>query len=537
MFVDLESDNADIHVMDLVMLADVIRVCKRYEEEKEAGRRRTPDEKSAMIVRKALLKGALEMPLTALAKFGDYSFRPDACAITGRKGHVSAPLLLLNSALETAFKESCKTATTLITPLDGPTILEAAYYWSFQKPLHISPLDRQFPAMTFTTIGSSLTDVAVFNSWFLKTSPVAAEFSQPTTPRSNAASSNVAATGSSSTITPDALTHGAGNDSDVSPSIEMRPPHQPLAHEDLSSHLTSRCQDDGDFLGDVTRQAYISQYCSKDCSALQLGQHWRDQPLTRGPEKIRCELCDERSGILCIDPKAGPNDKMEHRCPDCTAGLMEDSTWAGGCARMRECTESMNAKQGSSENSDVSPSIEMRPPQQSLAHEDLIADIGEPLSALEALLVRHHTTRATWHSVLNNHSSTKPRSMGGPMFRSLTELKDYGYVNGLWHCWINMPCSFQQGDGILCSVEACAETKPTASENACLRALAHILATNQDLVRLIPKHWNITLTELRERIAAVLRDEHPPHLHLGQTTETQASHQPLADEDLPPLSF
>ena len=56
MFVDLESDNADIHVMDLVMLADVIRACKTYGEEKEAGRRRTPDEKSAMIVRKALLK-------------------------------------------------------------------------------------------------------------------------------------------------------------------------------------------------------------------------------------------------------------------------------------------------------------------------------------------------------------------------------------------------------------------------------------------------------------------------------------------------
>ena len=188
MFVDLESDNADIHVMDLVMLADVIRVCKRYEEEKEAGRRRTPDEKSAMIVRKALLKGALEMPLTALAKFGDYSFRPDACAITGRKSHVSAPLLLLNSALETAFKESCKTATTLITPLDGPTILEAAYYWSFQKPFHVSPLYCKFPAMTFTRTGSSLTDVAVFNSWFLETCPGASESSLPTTLDSNATS-------------------------------------------------------------------------------------------------------------------------------------------------------------------------------------------------------------------------------------------------------------------------------------------------------------------------------------------------------------
>ena len=208
---------------------------------------------------------------------------------------------------------------------------------------------------------------------------------------------------------------------------------------------------------------------------------------------------------------------MEHRCPDCTAGLMEDSTWAGGCARMRECTESMNAKQGSSENSDVSPSIEMRPPQQSLAHEDLIADIGEPLSALEALLVRHHTTIATWHSVLNNHSSTKPRSMGGPMFRSLTELKDYWTDNGSHYCRIDMPCSFQHGDGIPCSVEACAETKAEASENACLRALAHILAENQTDVRLRPKHWNISIKQLHERIGAVLRGE------------------PLPPEDLRPL--
>ena len=168
---------------------------------------------------------------------------------------------------------------------------------------------------------------------------------------------------------------------------------------------------------------------------------------------------------------------MEHRCPDCTAGVMKDST----------CT----------------------------------ARLSEPLSALEVLLVRHRTTIATWHSVLNNHSSTKPRSMGGPMFRSLTELKDYGYVSGLWHCWINMPCSFQHGDGIPCSVEACAETKAEASESACLRALAHILDVNQKFfwseVRLMPTHWNISIEQLHDRIDAVLRGE------------------PLPPEDLKPL--
>jgi hypothetical protein len=65
------------------------------------------------------------------------------------------------------------------------------------------------------------------------------------------------------------------------------------------------------------------------------------------------------------------------------------------------------------------------------------------------------------------------------MFRSLTELKDYWTDNGSHYCRIDMPCSFQHGDGIPCSVEACAETKAEASESACLRALAHILDVNQ----------------------------------------------------------
>ena len=84
-----------------------------------------------------------------------------------------------------------------------------------------------------------------------------------------------------------------------------------------------------------------------------------------------------------------------------------------------------------------------------------------------------------------------------------------------------MPCSFQHGDGIPCSVEACAETKAEASESACLRALAHILAENQKLflseVRLMPKHWNISIRQLHDRIDAVLRGE------------------PLPPEDLRPL--
>jgi len=80
-----------------------------------------------------------------------------------------------------------------------------------------------------------------------------------------------------------------------------------------------------------------------------------------------------------------------------------------------------------------------------------------------------------------------------------------------------MPCSYQQGDGIRCDVEASGQTKDEASEHACLRVLAHILAENYASVRLIPKHWNIPLTELHERVDDVL--------------SRRASHQPLAYEE------
>jgi len=121
--------------------------------------------------------------------------------------------------------------------------------------------------------------------------------------------------------------------------------------------------------------------------------------------------------------------------------------------------------------------------------------MSEPLVTLECLLACHRKSAThpdlqdegvlasrpdrqsqtiSWHTILNNHSSKKPKCLGGPMFHSLGDLKVYDFVDGLWHCTISMPCSFQRGDNIPVHVVASAETKQNASEQACLRALAHI---------------------------------------------------------------
>ena len=103
-------------------------------------------------------------------------------------------------------------------------------------------------------------------------------------------------------------------------------------------------------------------------------------------------------------------------------------------------------------------------------------------------------------------------------------------MDGLWYCRLRMPCSFQQGQNIFCDVEAWVTKKQDASQNACLRALAHLLARDSASVRLMPKHWNIPLTVLLEHIGNVLRSERPA---LPSSPQRTPPHQPFAIEDLP----
>jgi len=128
-----------------------------------------------------------------------------------------------------------------------------------------------------------------------------------------------------------------------------------------------------------------------------------------------------------------------------------------------------------------------------------------PNGPLEDLLATHHSGVASWHLVLNNTSSTKPKVQGGPIFDSLKKVKRSWRENGVYHCRIDMPCTFEPNDGLPFSVEGYdAEKKKAASQHACFRAIAHMLAADQRKVRLMDCHWNISITDLRKRITDVL---------------------------------
>jgi hypothetical protein len=137
-----------------------------------------------------------------------------------------------------------------------------------------------------------------------------------------------------------------------------------------------------------------------------------------------------------------------------------------------------------------------------------------PNAPLESLLTNYHSGVVSWHTVLNNTSSTMPKNQGGPFVRTLEEVKSYRMDHGSHYCRIDMPCTFALGDGLLFSVESDKmDTRQAANQHACFRAVAHMLAADQwqvkqaadrRHVRLMESHWNISIKDLRERITVVL---------------------------------
>ena len=101
-----------------------------------------------------------------------------------------------------------------------------------------------------------------------------------------------------------------------------------------------------------------------------------------------------------------------------------------------------------------------------------------------------------------------PKVHGGPFFKTVQKAKSYWRDNGFHYCRIDMPCTFEPDDSLLFSVESDKmKTRKAANQHACFRAVAHMLAADQWKVRLMEKHWNISLKLLHRRIRDVLHSQ------------------------------
>ena len=119
--------------------------------------------------------------------------------------------------------------------------------------------------------------------------------------------------------------------------------------------------------------------------------------------------------------------------------------------------------------------------------------------AVEAYLLERHVSWITWHTVLNNHASQRPKAHGGALVDSVTACKEFtppGPSCAEWRCTLTLPNSFAPGDGRRVEVTGEGTSKDAAGELACLRAVAELISESPQNFVLRPKHWMVSPDEL-----------------------------------------
>ena len=109
--------------------------------------------------------------------------------------------------------------------------------------------------------------------------------------------------------------------------------------------------------------------------------------------------------------------------------------------------------------------------------------------------MEHHVPSIRWHTVLNNHASTRPKAHGGPLVRAVTSCNTFtapGSASVDWHCSLELPHSFAPGDNRVLQTEGSGPTKEEASEQACFHAVAALIATLLSECVLRPARWKIS---------------------------------------------
>ena len=96
-----------------------------------------------------------------------------------------------------------------------------------------------------------------------------------------------------------------------------------------------------------------------------------------------------------------------------------------------------------------------------------VSDRAELVSAIQDYIQEHHATGIKWHHTLNNHASTRPIKLGGPLVHSVSECKSFEELpqvsdgatqvsdGATFRCTVVLPNSFAPGDGcVLSQIEA-----------------------------------------------------------------------------------
>jgi len=180
----------------------------------------------------------------------------------------------------------------------------------------------------------------------------------------------------------------------------------------------------------------------------------------------------------------------------------------------------------------------------------LLASHMENLEGVKGFLQSQKAADVSWHTVLNNTTTTRPKSRGGPVVSALTKLKHFdmipagteGFVTPMHRCVLLLPHSFTAFDDKKVEAIGYGQNAKEASEAACCDALVKLLCAEPYNVVLHRTHWNLPTNALQDEVNR-LTNEHqplvaPPPRELGEATihtEHIVEHQPLVVPPSRPL--
>ena len=127
----------------------------------------------------------------------------------------------------------------------------------------------------------------------------------------------------------------------------------------------------------------------------------------------------------------------------------------------------------------------------------------EPMMTLDAMMDmigRHRQSHVSWHVILNNHASTRPTGLGGPLCKSVTGCRTFQVIQGRFMCTLRIPNSFRKDDGIVLETTVSGDTQADAVNKVCQTAVAMLLCSEPGQVVLRAKHWNVSPQDLRVKV-------------------------------------
>ena len=151
---------------------------------------------------------------------------------------------------------------------------------------------------------------------------------------------------------------------------------------------------------------------------------------------------------------------------------------------------------------------------------------------LASTLEGYKCSHLLWRIILNNATSKRSNSLGGPTCRALHDFFTYhrvgdlqvnsaplftpgsakadeanSYLNEcpkLWYCAIlDLPNSFSMGDQRALKVAAAAVEQNEATQKVCLLAFTHLLLHGPTLVLLRDNHWSEDVTVVQQAAVAI----------------------------------